>query len=71
MKTEASMSEPTCRPEVSAASAIRKAARYIDERRVSLMVSVSLIVQTMERPFTATSAASNPTSRMPTEGRSQ
>ena len=48
-----------------------KVARYTEERRVSLMVSVSLIVQIIERPLTATRAASNPINSTPTPGRSQ
>ena len=65
-----SMSGPTCRPEVSAPSAMTKIARYIEERRVSLMVSVSLRVHTIERPLTATSAARNASARVPAGGRS-
>ena len=45
-----------------------KVARYIEERRVSLMVSVSLIVQIIERPLTATRAASNPINRIADAG---
>ncbi len=61
---------PTWRSEASAASVTRKAARYIEERKSSLTVSVSLMVQTIESPFTVTSAARSATIRIPACGRS-
>jgi hypothetical protein len=70
IRMQMSMSGPTWRPEVSAASPTIKTAAYIEERSTSLMVSVWLMVHTIERPFTPTSTARKATMTHPAGGTS-